>query len=77
MSDSMNAMDSVLMDVERELLPVASTPRTNLVHDNYPTRRHVPGGSVVAAMPPLEPIPSDGSAEAAQDNAMDTTKDAS
>ena len=73
MSDSMNAMDSVLVDVERELLPVASTPRTDLVpHDNFPTWCHVPGGSVFAAMLPLEPIPSDTPA----DQAKDTPKDA-
>ena len=60
MSDSMNAMDMALVDVERELLPATSTPRTDLMeNDNFPTRRHVPGGSVVAAMPPLEPIPND------------------
>ena len=75
MMDSMNAMDSVLVDVERDLLPIASTPRPQIPRDNFPTRRHLPGSSVVAGIPPLEPITSDTSVDAVTDDADADARD--
>ena len=68
MTTSMNDMDNVLVEIERDLLPAASMPRQPIPGDNFPTRRHLPGSAGVPGMPPLEPIASDTSLDVVSDD---------